>query len=112
MSEKSTFAVVADRAGMQLTLYVEGDVDAHTAPQLLDAFERHVAQPADRVWLDLAAVTFIDSSGLVALQQMHQATTDAGATFKIADLSHTVYRILRLTGLDAVIPTYRQTASA
>lgn len=111
MSEPSSFAVVADRAGTQLTLYVQGDVDAHTAPQLREAFDRHAAQPADRVWLDLAAVTFIDSSGLVVLQQMHQATIDAGATFKIADLSHPVDRILRLTGLDEVIPTYRQAAN-
>jgi anti-anti-sigma factor len=112
MSDLPTFAVVTDRAGSQLTLYVEGEVDAHTAPTLLEAFDRALAEPAAKVWLDLAAVTFIDSSGLVALQQMHQAVTDAGATFKIADLSHTVDRILCLTGLDAVIPTYRQAANA
>lgn len=112
MSDLQSFEVEADRAGSQLTLYVEGEVDAMTAPRLVEAYHRNAERPAARVWLDLSAVTFIDSSGLVALQHLHQEATEAGSTFKIADLSPSVDRILQLTGLDEVIPTYRQSANA
>jgi anti-anti-sigma factor len=107
------FDVEADRAGSQLTLYVDGELDAATAPQLLDAFVRHTDRPAERVWLDLSAVSFIDSSGLAALSRMHQLATAAGSNFKIADLSPLVDRIMQITGLDETIPTYRkQSANA
>jgi anti-anti-sigma factor len=101
------FVVEGDRAGAQVTLYVDGELDAATAPELLDAFAHHTSEPADRVWLDLSAVTFIDSSGLAALTKMHRSATEAGSNFKIADLSPTVDRLMQITGLDETIPTYR-----
>ncbi len=83
--------------------------DGHgSAPELLDAFGRSNSPRADIVWVDLSAVTFLDSSGLVALQRLHQRTTGDGASFKLIDPSPSVERVLQLTGLDELIPTYRQ----
>jgi anti-sigma B factor antagonist len=112
MTDLHTFDVEADRAGAQLTLYVDGELDAATAPHLLDAFDQHMADPADKVWIDLSAVSFIDSSGLAVLAKMHRRATAAGSNFKIADLSPKVDRIMQITGLDEVIPTYRTKTAA
>ena len=113
MIDPQLFKVEADRSGSHLTLYVEGEIDALAAPDLIDAYGRHNTPTADAVSVDLSAVSFLDSSGLLALHRMHQWTTQGGGSFKLIEPSPSVERILQLTGLDSVIPAYRtQSADA
>ncbi|WP_421118627.1 STAS domain-containing protein [Aquihabitans daechungensis] len=108
MMTQQPFQVEVDRSGSHLRLVVEGEVDARTAPDLLDAFHEGNRPPAAIVQVDLSAVSFFDSSGLVALQRLHQQATATGDSFAIVDPSPSVERILQLTGLDQLLPIDRQ----
>lgn len=79
-------------------LVVSGEVDAHSAPTL----EAHLAdQPSDRpLRLDLAGVTFMDSSGLRVLIDAHQRATEADHPMTIVRPSRVVTRLLEISGLD------------
>ena len=113
MTDLPLFEIEADRSGSHLTLTVHGEFDAAAAPAVIDAFVQHNSPPAELVSIDLSAVSFFDSSGLLSLQRLHQRSTAEGGSFTIVDASPTVTRILQLTGLDQVIPTSpKQTTEA
>lgn len=81
------------------TVTVTGDIDSHTAGDLEAALDQHPA--AADVTLDLAAVTFVDSSGLRAIVRTHRRLTDGGGTLALREPSDPVRRLLDITGLAA-----------
>lgn len=75
---------------------VEGELDASTAGDLA----RHVlATEHGAVELDLAGVTFVDSSGLAALIEAHLRLSRDGRRLLIVSESPTVKRVLELAGV-------------
>ena len=84
-----------------------GDLDAHTAPMLQKAVDRTIASaPASSIVIDLTDVPFIDSSGLSVIVAAHTRLTDAGAGVRLVATSPRVIKVLALTGLNAIIPTF------
>ena len=84
-----------------------GDLDAHTAPTLQKAVDRTIATaPSSSIIIDLTDVPFIDSSGLSVIVAAHSRLTDAGAGVRLVANSPRVTKVLALTGLDAIIPTF------
>jgi anti-anti-sigma factor len=74
-----------------------GEMDVSTAYRL----EGHVIGEAgrgDRVALDLAGVTFIDSTGLRALLRLRQEAVRMGWRLRVAAVHPHVRRLLEMTG--------------
>jgi anti-anti-sigma factor len=98
MDEAFTIRVVpTDR---NHALYVAGEIDVATAPQLqheLEAIIETSDVPAIRV--DLADVSFMDSSGLHVLVAAHAALEKSGRTLFVSRPRPTQARLLELTGL-------------
>ncbi|MFF4487869.1 STAS domain-containing protein [Streptomyces sp. NPDC001544] len=59
-----------------------------------------------RTVTDLSGVTFMDSSGINALIGAHTAAEDAGGWLRLAGPREPVARIMRMVGIDALIPCY------
>jgi anti-sigma B factor antagonist len=76
-------------------LLLQGEIDSYTAPELAD---RLAAEPPVEV-LDLAGVTFIDSSGLRTLVEAHQARAETGSRLMLRAPSAAVQRLLEISGL-------------
>lgn len=77
-------------------IVVAGEVDAHTASTL----DAHLLAALDRpLRLDLAAVTFMDSSGLRVLIDTHQRTADTEHPLTLVRPSRPVTRLLEISGL-------------
>ncbi len=79
---------------------LEGDVDlANTADierGVTDLFARH---PVDEIILDLAAVEFMDSTGLRMLWSIRQMAQNARAKLILRTPSQAIMRLLQLTGM-------------
>lgn len=75
---------------------VRGELDAMSAPDVHAALE--AAREGD-VELDLAGVTFIDSSGLAAVIEAHMRLRPAGRRLVVVDRSRVVQRLLDLSGV-------------
>ena len=71
---------------------VGGELDELTAPKLVEALELFAGRSVD---LDMAAITFIDSSGIRTLLR----AKSSGIDLVIVDPSHNVHRVLELVGL-------------
>jgi anti-sigma B factor antagonist len=76
-------------------LVLAGEIDSYTAPDLAD---RLGADPPIEV-VDVAGVTFIDSSGLRVLVEAHQARAASGSRLVLRSPSAAVQRLLEISGL-------------
>jgi anti-sigma B factor antagonist len=76
-------------------LVLSGEIDSYTATELA---ERLAGEPPVDV-LDLAAVTFIDSSGLRVLVEAHQMRIERGTRLALRSPSAPVQRLLEISGL-------------
>jgi anti-sigma B factor antagonist len=76
-------------------LVLAGEIDSYTAPELS---EHLGADPPIEV-VDVAGVTFIDSSGLRVLVEAHQARAAAGSRLLLRAPSAAVQRLLEISGL-------------
>jgi len=78
-----------------------GDVDLQSSPQvrqqLLACFE-----DTSRVIVDLAGVTYIDSSGVASLVEAFQLARKKSGAFSLVSVSPAVMRVLSLARLDKV----------
>lgn len=81
-------------------LVLTGSVDLASKPALADAGRVALLEHGARqLMLDLAGVSFIDSSGLGALIELAGLAADRSCTFALRSPSRRVQRVLDLTGL-------------
>jgi anti-anti-sigma factor len=78
---------------------VIGEVDMASAPQLVDA----LADAHGRVVVDLAGVTFLDSTGISALVNARNRLREEGDELSLRDPRDNVRAVLKVVGLSAWI---------
>lgn len=89
--------------GGQVVLVLRGEIDLSVAEDITEAV--HLALSwgdCDAVCVDLAQVSFIDSSGLNALVAARNSAAAASKPFRIAAASPRVLHVLEVSGLDKV----------
>jgi anti-sigma B factor antagonist len=87
-------------AGSPSVVLVSGELDVAAAPELKTCL---AGLAHDDVALDLAAVTFMDSSGISVLIAAHRQSADLGRRFTLRSLSPAVAKVLKITGVDEVL---------
>ena len=100
-------AIDSDQQGEVLSVTVRGELDMSTTPQLTDALEKAAEHDVTEITLDLAGVTFIDSSAIRVLVLTGRSLADKGRTLQIGARSERVARILTMTNLDAGSDAFR-----
>ncbi len=65
-----------------------------------------------RILLNMAGVTYIDSSGLGELVAAHMTATAAGSEIKLLNLANRVHDLLKLAKLYTVFETFEDEAAA
>lgn len=100
----TTYEVELSGDGGNLRLCVAGEVDMATAPDLLDAILRAAfTYDQGQVVVDLAGVTFMDSTGLGALREAHRRLVADGTRLSVRNPGAMVEKVLRITGLDTYL---------
>ena len=84
--------------GQAGTLVLAGEIDAHTAPELAARLDVLVGGDAD-ITVDMAAVDFIDSSGLRVLIDAHNRTAENDRRLVLRAPSAAVSRLVEIAGL-------------
>ena len=81
-------------------LVVVGELDAHSAPTLVDALTPLPdAVDGNGVTLDFSGGTFMDSSGLRVLIESHQRANAEERTLTIGRPAQSVQRLIEISGL-------------
>ncbi|MFE3874557.1 STAS domain-containing protein [Kitasatospora sp. NPDC059146] len=91
---------------------LSGDLDDFAAPELRRLFDVLVDGGAPRLVVDLAAVGFVDSSGLNALLGAARRVREGGGGLRLAGAAPRVRDVVELSGVSAVLPLYPDVAAA
>jgi anti-sigma B factor antagonist len=87
-----------------VVVHVDGEVDLAAVEELRAAIDEARTTPgAEVIELDLAGVTFIDSSGVGAIVLASRAVADANQTMRIGARSAVVERVLEVSGLEEAL---------
>ena len=100
-----------DEGGVRVVRVNEARVDAAVALRFKEALNSAAGDAAVRVVVDMAAVQFLDSSGLGALVAAMKQL-GAGRRLELAGLSAGVERVFRLTRMDRVFVLHGDLAGA
>jgi len=81
-----------------------GELDLDTSPQLDHELAAARAAGAERLVLDMRALTFMDSTGLRLVIRWDTDAREQGFAFAIVPGPEIVQRVFRLTGMDEHLP--------
>jgi len=99
-------------AGEVAVLRCSGRLNMTAAPGLRAAVDETVGGGINRIVVDLADTSFVDSSGLGALVGGLKSARLAGGDLRIAGAPEQVRTVLALTNLDRVLTPHRTVADA
>lgn len=99
----TAFTMRSAEDGHHRRLTLSGDLDIQHADEFVALGRALVQQPGVRsLEVDLAAVTFLDSTGIGALIEIRNSAKEHGCHLALSDPAQCVRDLLRITGLDTV----------
>jgi anti-sigma B factor antagonist len=90
-------------------LSVSGEVDLQYSPQLREKILASL-KAGNPLLIDLAGVSYIDSSGIASLVEGFQTAKSAKLEYGLMNLSKTAMQVLALTRLDKIFQLYPSAA--
>jgi anti-sigma B factor antagonist len=96
------FSVRTDTEGDLAVIYLEGFVDAHTAPQFEQAVQSVIDQGQHRIIVDCDKLTYISSAGLGVFMCFIEEVREQGGDIKICGLSQTVKQPFEILGFESL----------
>ena len=93
-------------------LALEGEIDFHLSPEVAATLREIVANKPKRVVIDLAKVTYLDSSGLAALVRGMQDTQEYGGEFSLAAMQENLRPFFEIACLDQIFQIFPDVSCA
>ena len=90
-------------SGAEVVIHLPGEVDAATAPQLRQQFDRALASGVGPVTLDCSLLTFIDAGGLGALAHLVKRARAEHRTMAVRGVNPWISRLFEVGGLTPVL---------
>ena len=98
-----------EREGDTLTAYLTGELDHHTAAPIRRQIDTAVLScRCPRLVLDLAGVTFMDSSGIGLMMGRYRLMNSLGGVLRIEQAPPRIEKMIHLAGLDK-LPIWDET---
>ena len=85
------------------TVFVRGEVDVYTAPQLREELYGIMGEGVTQLTLDLSAMTFIDSTGLGVVVGAIKRLREVGGELVLRSPSRSTRKVLEITGLTRIV---------
>jgi len=87
-------------------LDVVGEIDVYTAPQFKQAVNTILDAGQKHLLINMAGVTYMDSSGFGTLLSATKRLKPKGGTVNLVKCNSAIDRVLRITRLDQIFATY------
>lgn len=98
--ESARLSIASPETGV---FVLHGEIDAHTAPELAAHLDPLPNDVGEVLTLDMAGVSFMDSSGLRVLIELNRRADESGASLQVRAPSRAVARLIEISGLSDVI---------
>jgi anti-anti-sigma factor len=92
--------------GRQAVVMLPQDIDSSNADQIRERLLWVINRGAEVLVADLTGTVSCDYSGADALARAHHRAVANGTEFRLVAIADVVRRVLRLSGLDRLIPVY------
>jgi len=94
----------------KLTLYLQGELDHHSARPAMRAIENEMEQSlAKECVLDMSGLTFMDSSGIALILKAHKIAAAQGGRVWIENPSRQAMRVMETSGIERIVPIAQET---
>jgi anti-sigma B factor antagonist len=93
------FSVTVVRSGTDAVVMLAGELDMATAPDLADVLESLVAGGPGEIVVDLAGLSFVDSSGLAVFVTTQTALHEQGRRLSLRSPRRHAVRVFEIAGL-------------
>lgn len=94
----SNFSVTFREAGAIQILDLQGDLDAHTAPDFEAAIKRCLESDQHNIVVQGTSLEYISSAGLGVFMAFIEEVREKGGDIKISDLKPRVFNVFDLLG--------------
>lgn len=93
-----------EQSGGVLTVYLSGEIDHHAAGQVRGRIDAQILSGAPNlVVMDLAGVSFMDSSGVGLILGRYRLLQSLGGTLSIRGVSGQTAKMLRVAGIRSIL---------
>lgn len=101
--------IVVEEIGATIQVFVSGEIDAFTAPQLREMVMPYAQRESISLIVDISDVSFIDSTGLGVIVALFKSVRVHDGHFEIVGLSNRIKRLFEITGLINIIDINSET---
>lgn len=91
---------------------IEGEIDINTSPDIKKAFEKLISKKAPKIVINLARVTYVDSSGLATLVEILKNMKSYGGRMRLTNMSHKIRSLFEITKLEKLFEIIADEAEA
>lgn len=86
-----------------LTAVLEGEIDHHTAKGMRDSIDEDIEKKRPSLLeLDFGGIQFMDSSGIGLIMGRYRLMQSIGGKLKVINLSKSMERMIKLSGLGSL----------
>jgi anti-sigma B factor antagonist len=110
VGEAVDLTIESRREGPWTVLQVSGELDLHTSPALRDQVSELLEAGTIKLAIDLEHVGFMDSSSLGVVVMALKRIRERDGELALVGANGSPLKVLRLTGIDRLMPTYGSTA--
>jgi anti-sigma B factor antagonist len=94
-------------SGRHAIVTMPEEIDLDNSGEVDEQLSAVAGQAPDLITADLTATVFCDSAGVYVLTRTHELVAANGGELRLAIGDSPVARIFELTGLDQIMPVYR-----
>ena len=96
--------ITAERDAREARLVLGGELDMGALFQAEQALDKLLAAPVEQLVVDLCAVTFVDSTGMGLVLDVHDRARSEGFDLRLVRGPDEVHRVFELAGVADVLP--------
>jgi anti-anti-sigma factor len=96
--------ISAERDARKARLVLGGDLDMSARFQAEQALDALLAEPVEQLVVDLGEVTFVDSTGMGLVLEVHDRARTEGFKLRLLPGPDEVQRVFELAGVADVLP--------
>jgi anti-anti-sigma factor len=96
--------IAADRDDRKARLVLGGELDMSARFQAEQALDELLSKPVEQLVVDLGEVTFVDSTGMGLVLEVHDRSRSEGFKLRLLRGPDDVQRVFELAGVADVLP--------
>lgn len=106
MYDECMMKIVTQDEGNVIIFKVDGDIECFTVPQLKEAFSQQLVKSPSHIIIDMADVTYVDSSAIGLFVSTHQSMEKLGYGLGLVNVNKETMQLFKLTYVDQILEIY------